>query len=163
MDTQSLTRRLTGRRNGRPEGAKDAENASGDVAHAGTENIDERGRRRDHRVPDDVADKTVRVAEQDHRGGVADGDPAALGGDRAAADSGLAAGGDHAATANRTLARTSAIGAGGVVLAWGGNQLGWWWVTILTGIGAALLLRGRTVAWFVLAVPLVSWGGDLFR
>lgn len=63
----------------------------------------------------------------------------------------------------RVLTRGPAVGAGGVVLDWGGNQLGWWWVTILTGIGAALLLRGRAVALFVVAVPLISWGGDLFR
>ncbi|GAA1964540.1 hypothetical protein [Catenulispora subtropica] len=64
---------------------------------------------------------------------------------------------------DRSLVRGLAVGAGGVVLDWVGNQLGWWWVTILTGIAAALLLRGRAVAAFVLAVPLVSWGGDLFR
>lgn len=63
----------------------------------------------------------------------------------------------------RVLTRGLAVGAGGVVLDWGGNQLGWWWVTILTGIGAALLLRGRAVALFIVAVPLISWGGDLFR
>ncbi|MEY9911333.1 HAMP domain-containing protein [Catenulispora sp. MAP12-49] len=63
----------------------------------------------------------------------------------------------------RILTRGAAVGVGGVVLDWGGNQLGWWWVTILTGIGAALLLHGRAVALFSVAVPLVSWGGDLFR
>jgi HAMP domain-containing protein len=63
----------------------------------------------------------------------------------------------------RTLARGLAIGAAGVLLDWGGNQFGWWWVTVLTGIAAALLLRGRALAVFTLAVPLVSWGGDLFR
>jgi|GEM_PF-4187070 len=69
----------------------------------------------------------------------------------------------EASVPGRILARGAALGVGGVVLDWGGNQLGWWWVTVLTGIGAALLLRGRAVAWFVVAVPLVSWGGDLFR
>ncbi|WP_194905565.1 hypothetical protein [Catenulispora rubra] len=67
------------------------------------------------------------------------------------------------AVLGRILTRGTAVGVGGVVLDWGGNQLGWWWVTILAGIGAALLLRGRAVAVFIVAVPLVSWGGDLFR
>jgi hypothetical protein len=70
--------------------------------------------------------------------------------------------GTDTAALGRILTRATAFGVGGVVLDWGGNQLGWW-VTILTGIGAALLLRGRAVAVFIVAVPLVSWGGDLFR
>lgn len=67
------------------------------------------------------------------------------------------------AVLSRILNRAAAVGAGGVVLDWGGNQLGWWWVTVLTGIGAALLLRGRALGLFIAAVPLISWGGDLFR
>ncbi|MEV4050068.1 hypothetical protein AB0J55_02675 [Amycolatopsis sp. NPDC049688] len=67
------------------------------------------------------------------------------------------------ATRSRTWVRVLAVAAAGVVLDWGGNQLGWWWVTVLTGVAAALLLRGRALAVFTLAVPLLSWGGELFR
>lgn len=70
---------------------------------------------------------------------------------------------DTAVRGRAFFVRGLAIGAAGVVLDWGGNQFGWWWVTILTGIAAALLLRGRAVAVFTLVVPLVSWGGALFR
>jgi len=63
----------------------------------------------------------------------------------------------------RTFGRVLAIGVAGVALDWGGNQLGWWWITVLTGVAAALLLRGRALAAFTVAVPLVSWGGELFR
>lgn len=67
------------------------------------------------------------------------------------------------ATRNRIFVRALAIGAAGAALNFAGNQLGWWWVTVLTGIAAALLLSGLALAAFTLAVPLVSWGGDLFR
>ena len=63
----------------------------------------------------------------------------------------------------RTLGRVLAIGAVGAALDWGGNQFGWWWVTVLTGVAAALLLRGTGLVAFTVAVPLVSWGGELFR
>ncbi|EOD69845.1 hypothetical protein [Amycolatopsis vancoresmycina] len=65
------------------------------------------------------------------------------------------------ATRSRTWVRVLAVAAAGVVLDWGGNQLGWWWVTVLTGVAAALLLRGRALAVVTLAVPLLSWGGEL--
>ncbi|MEV6823923.1 hypothetical protein [Amycolatopsis sp. NPDC051102] len=71
--------------------------------------------------------------------------------------------GADTATRGRTWVRVLAVAAAGVVLDWGGNQLGWWWVTVLTGVAAALLLRGRALAVFTLAVPLLSWGGELFR
>ncbi|WP_103349450.1 hypothetical protein [Amycolatopsis sp. CA-128772] len=64
---------------------------------------------------------------------------------------------------DRTWVRVLAVGAAGAVLDWGGNQLGWWWVTVLTGVAAALLLRGRALAAFTVAVPLLSWGAELFR
>ncbi|MET8846898.1 hypothetical protein [Amycolatopsis sp. NPDC004625] len=67
------------------------------------------------------------------------------------------------ATRSRTWVRVLAVVVAGIVLDWGGNQLGWWWVTVLTGVAAALLLRGRALAVFTLAVPLLSWGGELFR
>jgi hypothetical protein len=86
-----------------------------------------------------------------------------LPGRRAGRLAGLADPGADATVLGRIPTRGTAVGAGGVVLDWGGNRLGWWWVTILTGIGAALLLRGRAVGLFIVAVPLVSWGGDLFR
>lgn len=52
--------------------------------------------------------------------------------------------------------------AGAVVLAYGANQLGWWWATPLAGVAIGLLVR----RWYVVAPCLVAgavaWGAGLF-
>jgi hypothetical protein len=59
------------------------------------------------------------------------------------------------------LAWPVAAVAAAVAVCYAANQAGWWWVTPLAGIAAALRWRGRTLAAFGVLVPLLAWGGDL--
>lgn len=55
-----------------------------------------------------------------------------------------------------------AVVLGGAALTWAGNHFGLWWLALLVGALAGLLLRGRaTPGLAALLAVWLGWGGDL--
>jgi hypothetical protein len=51
----------------------------------------------------------------------------------------------------------------GIVVVFAADRVGWWWMTLVAGLVAGLLLKGRGLAAFCVVVPVAAWGGDLLR
>jgi hypothetical protein len=58
--------------------------------------------------------------------------------------------------------RPLAVATAGTAVAWLGNRLGLWWLTLVVGIAVGLALRRRrTALWVALLAGLLGWGLEL--